>query len=64
VARGELPARAAPKLAALVHEVIEAQVFRQMMTAADLDDAFARHVVDDVVLPLLAGSIAPPDPAR
>jgi hypothetical protein len=34
------------------------------MTAADLDDAFARHVVDDVVLPLLAGSIAPPDPAR
>ena len=64
VARGELPAPAAPKLAALVHEVIEAQVFRQMMTAADLDDAFARHVVDDVVLPLLAGSIAPPDPAR
>ena len=64
VARGELPARAAPRLAGLVHEVIEAQVFRQMMTAADLDDAFARHVVDDIVVPLLAGSIAPPDPAR
>ena len=63
VARGELPARAA-RLAALVHEVIEAQVFRQMMTAADLDDAFARHVADDIVLPLLAGSIAPPGPAR
>jgi AcrR family transcriptional regulator len=64
VARGELPARAATRLAGLVHEVIEAQVFRQMMTAADLDDAFARHVVDDIVLPLLAGSTAPPGPAR
>jgi len=64
VARGELPARAAARLAGLVHEVIEAQVFRQMMTAADLDDAFARHVADDIVLPLLAGSIAPPGPAR
>ena len=51
-------------MSGLVHEVIEAQVFRQMMTAADLDDAFARHVVDDIVLPLLAGSIAPPGPAR
>ena len=64
VARGDLPAGAAPRLAALVHEVIEALVFRQLMTAGDLDDAFARHVVDDIVLPLLAGSTAQPDPAR
>jgi AcrR family transcriptional regulator len=64
VARGELPARAAGKLARLVHEVIEAQVFRQMTTGADLDEAFARHVVDDIVLPLLAGSTSPPEPAR
>ena len=64
VTRGELPARGAGKLAHLVHEVIEAQVFHQMMTAADLDDTFARHVVDDIVLPLLAGSINPSEPAR
>jgi AcrR family transcriptional regulator len=64
VTRGELPARSAGKLAHLVHEVIEAQVFRQMMTAADLDDTFALHVVDDIVLPLLAGSINPSEPAR
>ena len=64
VTRGELPAREARKLARLVHEVIEAQIFRQMTTAAGLDDAFARHVVDDIVLPLLAGSAAPPDRAR
>ena len=64
VTRGELPAPDARKLARLVHEVIEAQIFRQMTTAAGLDDAFARHVVDDIVLPLLAGSAAPPDLAR
>jgi AcrR family transcriptional regulator len=64
VARGELPARAAEKLARLVHEVIEAQVFRQMTTGADFDEAFARHVVDDIVLPLLAGSTSPSEPAR
>ena len=63
VARGELPASAAGKLAHLVHEVIEAQIFRQMMTAGGLDDAFAHHVVDDIVLPLLAGSLAPSQPA-
>jgi AcrR family transcriptional regulator len=62
VARGELPALAAGTLARLAHEVIEAQIFRQMMTGAALDDTFARHVVDDIVLPLLAGSIAVPGP--
>ncbi len=60
VARGELPAGAARKLARLVHEVIEAQIFRQMATAQGLDDAFARHVVDDIVLPMLAGTRTAP----
>jgi AcrR family transcriptional regulator len=64
VARGELPAHAAAPLAQLTHEVIEAQIFRQMMTGAALDDTFARHVVDDIVLPLLSGSVAAPGPAR
>ena len=30
----------------------------QMMTAGEFDDAFALRVVDDIVLPLLAGSLA------
>jgi len=60
VRRGELPAPAARRRARLVHEVIEAQIFRQMMIAADLDDTFARHVVDDIILPLLAGTTIPP----
>jgi len=40
--------------------VIEAQIFRQMTTAQGLDDAFAQHVVDDIVLPLLAGTLTAP----
>jgi AcrR family transcriptional regulator len=59
VERGELPATASAALAPLLHEVIEAQIFRQMMSAGEFDDAFARHVVDEIVLPLLAGSLAP-----
>jgi AcrR family transcriptional regulator len=59
VRRGEVPAPAAGRLAGLVHEVIEAQVFRQLMTASALDGTFAVHVVDDIILPLLAGSAAP-----
>jgi AcrR family transcriptional regulator len=58
VRRGELPAPAAGRLAGLVHEVVEAQVFRQLMTASDLDGSFAAHVVDDIILPLLVGSTA------
>ena len=38
--------------------MFEAQIFRQMTTAQGLDNAFARHVVDDIVLPLLAGAAA------
>ncbi|HLK78089.1 MAG TPA: TetR/AcrR family transcriptional regulator [Streptosporangiaceae bacterium] len=56
VRRGELPAAAAGPLARLVHEVIEAQIFRQLMTGSGLDGAFAVHVVDDIIMPLLAGS--------
>lgn len=62
VARGELPAGTTRRLAGLVHEVVEAQIFRQMTAGGEFDDAFARHVVDDIVLPLLAGSAAPPPP--
>ena len=53
-ARGEVPGRARADLARLAHEVIEALLFRQMMTGGPLDGAFAEHVVDDLVLPVLA----------
>jgi AcrR family transcriptional regulator len=56
VRRGELPADDAARLARLVHEVVEAQVLRQMAAGGELDQRFARHVVDDIVLPVLAGS--------
>lgn len=56
VARGELPAGNPERLARLVHEVIEAQVFRRMAAGGEFDEFFARHVADDVVLPLLAGA--------
>lgn len=59
VARGELPAGQAPRLARLVHEVVEAQVFRQMAAGGEFDRSFARHVVDDIVLPVLAAAAGP-----
>jgi AcrR family transcriptional regulator len=62
VRRGELPAPTADKLARLVHEVIEALVFRQLTTTAGLGGSFACHVVDDIIVPLLAGTTAPPVP--
>jgi hypothetical protein len=33
--------------------VIEAQLFRQMAVSGSFDEQFARHVVDDLVLPAL-----------
>jgi AcrR family transcriptional regulator len=51
--RGELPAGAVTELAALAHEVIEAHVLRQMAGGGALSPEFARHVVDDLVLPVL-----------
>jgi Tetracyclin repressor-like, C-terminal domain len=63
VRRGQLPPGAASTLAPLVHEVVEAQLLRQMLAGGELNEDFARHVVDDIVLPLLAGSVAQPGPA-
>jgi AcrR family transcriptional regulator/ketosteroid isomerase-like protein len=63
VARGEVQPGAASRLAPLVHEAVEAQLLRQIFSGGELDDAFARHVIDDVVLPLVAGSVAQPKSA-
>jgi AcrR family transcriptional regulator len=52
--RGELPAGADADLAGLAHEVIEAHLFRQLAAGAALNPEFARHVVDDLVIPVLA----------
>jgi len=51
--RGEVPAGADEDLARIAHEVIEAQLFRQMAVGGSFDERFARHVVDDLVLPAL-----------
>jgi AcrR family transcriptional regulator len=56
VGRGELPAGADAEMAGLVHEVIEAHLFRQMGIGGALDEDFARHVVDDLVIPVLTRS--------
>lgn len=64
VSRGELPRAAAVRLVSLIHEVIEAQVLRRMMYGAELDDDFGRHVIDDIVMPLVAGSTATFTPKR
>lgn len=56
VSRGELPAAAARRLVPVVHEVVEAQVLRRITFGSGLDDDFGRHVVDDIVMPLIAGS--------
>ena len=51
VSRGELPAGSS---AELVEEVIPAMVInRLVIQGLCLDDQFATHVVDDIVLPLL-----------
>ena len=51
--RGVVPAGAEEALASIAHEVIEAQLFRQMAVGGSFDEQFARHVVDDLVLPAL-----------
>ena len=48
-----MPAGADEDLARIAHEVIEAQLFRQMAVGGSFDERFARHVVDDLVLPAL-----------
>jgi AcrR family transcriptional regulator len=52
--RGELPAGADADLAGLAHEVIEAHVLRQVTAGGPLSPEFASHVVDDLVIPVLA----------
>lgn len=52
--RGELPAGADAALAGLAHEVIEAHLFRQLAAGGALSQEFATHVVDDLVIPVLA----------
>jgi len=51
--RGEVLAGAEETLARTTHELIEAQLFRQMALGAPFDEQFSRHVVDDLVLPVL-----------
>jgi AcrR family transcriptional regulator len=51
--RGELPAGADAELAGLAHEVIEAHVLRRVADGGALSQEFARHVVDDLVIPVL-----------
>src|SRR6266566_2649281 len=51
--RGEVTAGAQEALAGIAHEVIEAQLFRQISVGGSFDEEFARHVVDDLVLPAL-----------
>ena len=53
VTRREVPGDAEEALAGLAHEVIEAQLFRQMTVGGSFDEQFARHVVDDLLLPAL-----------
>ena len=53
VARGELRVGEEAELAALAHEVIEAHLFRQMAVGGSLGEAFAAHVVDDLLTPVL-----------
>ncbi|HEY2287657.1 MAG TPA: TetR/AcrR family transcriptional regulator [Streptosporangiaceae bacterium] len=51
--RGEVPAGAEETLARIAHELIEAQLFRQMALGSSFSEEFSRHVVDDLVLPAL-----------
>jgi AcrR family transcriptional regulator len=51
--RGEVPSGSDETLARIAHELIEAQLFRQMAISGSFDEEFSRHVVDDLVLPVL-----------
>jgi AcrR family transcriptional regulator len=59
VRRGEIPRGSQRRAAALVHEVIEGQIVRRMfITGEPIDDRFARHVIDDMLMPLLSQAAA------
>jgi len=51
--RGEVPPGAEETLASMAHELIEAQLFRQMAIGGSFGEEFSRHVVDHLVLPVL-----------
>jgi hypothetical protein len=55
VERGDLPADPDPdRDARLLHEVVHAMFLaRHMTTEEPTDEVFARHVVDDILLPIL-----------
>lgn len=57
IERGELPAGAKAgvdaQMADIAHEVIEAHLFRRMALGEPLDERFAVHVVDDLLIPIL-----------
>lgn len=54
VARGELARGSQRRAAALIHEVIEGQILRRLFISTEpLDERFARHVVDEILMPLL-----------
>lgn len=58
VARGELVQAWAQKALSLIHEVGEALVLRRLSIGLAIDPDFARHLVDNILLPLLS-SLAP-----
>jgi AcrR family transcriptional regulator len=51
--RGEVPSGSDETLARIAHELIEAQLFRQMALGGSFSEEFSRHVVDDLVRPAL-----------
>jgi AcrR family transcriptional regulator len=51
--RGEVPSGSDETLARIAHELIEAQLFRQMAIGGSFSEEFSRHVVDDLVRPAL-----------
>jgi AcrR family transcriptional regulator len=59
VDRGELPS---VTCAGLLHEVMHAMIIARKLTSAEpMDEAYAAHVVDDVLIPVLANGAARSD---
>jgi AcrR family transcriptional regulator len=59
VRRGEIPRGSQRRAAALVHDVIEGQIVRRtLITGEPIDDRFARHVIDDMLMPLFSQATA------
>jgi AcrR family transcriptional regulator len=56
-ARGEVGPAAN---AALLHELVSAMTLQRRLTGGDLDRVYLVHIVDDVLLPVLAATAVPP----